>query len=131
MFDEDATFALTGSFVRTKTVPDAVKAADCEVLSTIQTSLFNASEGLKVGDIDADDWLAILEQTRTDLTELSDNPSGLIGQQVPALTQALAGDYATPDTLLANKPFMAASDITTQVCDDNGTPVTIMAEYGG
>jgi hypothetical protein len=131
MFNLDATFALTGEFSRAKTEPDANTASDCELFSTIQSAVFNAKEGFKVGDVNGDDWLTILAETRADLNELSKNPNGLIGQQVSVLTETLTGDHATPDSLAESKQFMTASDLTGQACDANGTPLIIMAEYGG
>jgi hypothetical protein len=131
LYDEDATFALAGSFIRAKTVSDAVKASECEELSTIQSSLYNAREGLKVGDVTSDDWQTVLEETRVSLAALGKTSRGLIGQQVPALVEALAGDFPIPDPLFESTPFQSASNIATQVCDDNGTPMGIMAEYGG
>lgn len=131
MFNEDATFALTGEFSRAKTEPDASTASDCEVFSTIQSAVFNAKEGFKVGDVDGEDWVTVLAGTRADLEKLGKNPSGLIGQQVPALTEALAGDHAIPDSLAESKAFITGADLIGQACDANGTPLIILAEYGG
>lgn len=131
LFSEDATFALTGEFSRDEAVSNASTASDCEVISAIQSDVSNAKDGFKVGDIDGDDWATVLAETRTDLEKVSKDPRGLIGQQVPALTQALEGDYAIPDSLFESKPFMTATDLIGQACDANGTPLVIMAEYGG
>jgi hypothetical protein len=131
MFQEEATFALTGEFSRAKTEPDASTASDCEVFSTIRSAIVNARDGFEVGDIDGEDWLVVLQETRANLKKLSDNPDGLIGQQVTVLTEALAGDHAIPESLAESKPFITASDLIGQACDANRTPVIIMAEYGG
>ncbi|MCP2030331.1 hypothetical protein L1277_000395 [Okibacterium sp. HSC-33S16] len=131
MFKEDATFALTGEFSRDKTEPDVDTASDCEVISAIHSAVYNAKEGFKIGDIDGGDWLTVLAETRADLEKLGTNPSGLIGQQVMVLTEALAADHATPDSLAESKQFVTTSDLIGQACDANGTPLIIMAEYGG
>ncbi len=131
MFNEDATFALTGEFSRAKTEPDASTASDCEAFSAIQSAVFNAKEGFTVGDVDGEDWVTVLAETRSDLEKLSKNPSGLIGQQVPALTEAMAGDHAIPDSLAESKPFVTATDLIGQACDANGTPLIVIAQYGG
>jgi hypothetical protein len=128
---DDATFAVSGSFTPEETVPDAAIASDCEDLSAISTALANAREGISRGDIGEDDWLAVLGQVRADLTVLEKTAGGLIGQQVPALVAAVNEDHGRPDSLFESTPFNSSSNIISQVCGENGTPITILAKYGG
>ncbi|MBG6239328.1 hypothetical protein IWX78_002307 [Mycetocola sp. CAN_C7] len=131
LYSDDASFALASSFTSVETVPNAAIAADCEQLSAVESSLRNAREGIRLGEIDAAGWRTVLDRAGEALTALSSTSQGLIGQQLPGLADAVAQADGDPDSLFDSDEFSAASDIVTQVCADNGTPITITGQYGG
>ncbi|PWC08464.1 hypothetical protein [Mycetocola zhujimingii] len=128
---DDAAFALTGSFSASVVEPDPAITSDCDDLSSIESSLFNARSGLDAGDVSLDEWTASVEQAHTDLAALSQTASGLLAMPVAQLSTATDGRYTTREALDASSEFRIGSTLASQICEDNGTPLTILDEYGG
>lgn len=128
---DDVSFGLTSVFSASMAEPDPAIAADCEQLSSITSSLHNARQGVALGDVTLDEWTASVEQADADLVALAETAVGIIGQQASALSAVIAEGHAHPDAFFARPQYLAASTLASQVCEDNGTPLTILDEYGG
>jgi hypothetical protein len=109
---------------------DASVAAQCEALSAIESAVVNAKGGHDAGEVTAKEWSMALGAAASGLDAIDD--SGLMGPVLTLASDALTAAVPHPASLYVDgNRYGSAMGVAGQVCDDNGTPVSISAAYGG
>jgi len=127
-------FTLTGEFEEADNAVDASIVDQCAALSTSATFIHNAEDGFQRGEIDAARWRALVAEASTAVDSVPTTGSALIVAQLPALVAAYARTDLSPGAFWSYPSvdgYGAAADLVAQACDSNGSPITIMAQYGG
>jgi hypothetical protein len=127
-------FALTGEFSTDVFAPDPQITAQCEQLSDFTSRYLNAEQGFSRGEVTAAEWRTELDAAVDVITELQKTATGLIGLEVPVLVEGISAPVVVPGYFLEQREptaMDAAGTIVSDVCNDNGSGMRIMAEYGG
>lgn len=131
---DDSQFALTGEFTTDVFTPDPLITDACTQLSEYMSVYLNADQGYQRGEVTAEEWRGQLDEAVGIITELQDTATGLIALQLPALVEGMSSPVVVPGYFHEqHEPteMDAAGTIVSDVCSDNGSGLTIMAEYGG
>jgi hypothetical protein len=131
---DESHFALTGEFSTEVFTPDPAVTAQCEQLSAFLSRYLNADEGFSRGEVTAAEWRTEMDGAVAMITELERTATGLIGLEVPALVAGITAPAVVPGYFQGQREpdaMSAASTIVSDVCSDNGSGITIKAEYGG
>jgi hypothetical protein len=133
---DESHFALTGEFSTEVFTPDPEVAAQCQQLSDFMSRYLNADQGFSRGEVTAAEWRTEMAGAVDMVTELEKTATGLIGLEVPALVEGISAPAVVPGYFLGEverepTAMDAAGTIVSDVCSDNGSGITIMAEYGG
>jgi hypothetical protein len=132
---QDATaYAVTGVYSADEAEPDADTVAQCAALSRITSIVFNAEDGYRRGVVAADEWAARIAEASGEAGALSVEGSGLIAQQLAAITSTLARTDLAPGAFqgeAAVAEYWKAMDIVAQACSRNGSSLVTSADFGG
>ena len=118
--------------------PEPTTRRQCAALSSITEAYSNADQAVDHGDATALQWADKTATAKHDLAKLAAaakaNPSaGLLGPVVQELNAWLAGAGDHPGGFV-HAPlgdFTAADSLAGQICEGNGTPITVNSSYGG
>jgi hypothetical protein len=130
----DSHFALTGKFTTDAFSPDPLTTDACTQLSEFMSVYLNADQGYRLGDVSAEEWRVQMDKATGIITELQDTATGLIALQLPALVEGMSSPVVVPGYFHEQHSpteMDAAGTIVGDVCSDNGSGLTIMANYGG
>ena len=131
---EDSHFSLSAEFSAEAFSPDAAIAAACAEMSTMLSLIYNADAGVDAGAVTAEAWQAQIDEAVLVATELETTATGLIGMQAPIIRAGLTAPEVVPGYLSNHQPptsMDVALNFTTATCNDNGSSITISAQYGG
>jgi hypothetical protein len=132
--DDGSIFSLTGMFEEDDLAPDPSIAAQCAELSKSSTFIHNAEDGFRRGEIDGAEWTALVAQASAAMESVPTKGSRAITEQLPALSAAYAHADLAPGAFWSPTPaegYWPAADVVAVACDQNDSPITVQAAYGG
>jgi hypothetical protein len=136
---DGADYSLTGVYsIEEADEPDPLIESDCNEYSELNSAVWNAEDGFRLGANSLDQWKAEVAAAGVLASEFDADGSELIDLQLPTFVSVLARPELTPGELVDFSgastvigEFRSAQNIVQQVCNRNGTELFINANYMG